>query len=346
MNNSHAQHIEINKVWLDQHIEEAIDPGLEIVDSHHHLWDKSRTPRYMLEDLLQDLNSGHNICATVFVECRSMYRASGDPALRSVGETEFANGVAAMSASGDYGPTQVAAAIVASVDLRLGNNVVDVLEQHKRAGGARFRGIRHIAARDSSPEVRVAGPVPPSQLLADTAFRAGFSQLAKLDLSFDAWVYHPQLGELADLCEKFPDTQVVINHAGGPIGIGPYKHQHAEAFRSWQIGLRRLAALPSVYIKLGGLGMKLGGFEFHTRPRPPSSVDLAESWTPYIETCLELFGTHRCMFESNFPVEKGSCSYGVLWNSFKRMTQVFSPSEKRDLFSDTATRFYKLQRLP
>ena len=331
-----------DEAWLRLREEGALDPELTIVDPHHHLWGRQRHPKYLFEGVLADVSSGHNVIGTVFVECGAMYRAHGPKALRSVGETEFANGVSAMSASGAYGRTALCAGIVGFADLRLGDEVVRLLEAHIAAAGGRFRGVRQISAWNASPDVRVSGPIPPPGLLADREFCVGFSHLSRLGLSFDAWLYHPQLPELAHLAAKFPDTRIVVDHVGGPIGIGPYAGRRDQAFVEWSQAIRHVARYPNVYVKLGGLGMKLGGFPFPERAYPPSSVDLATAWRPYIDTCIEAFSPDRCMFESNFPVEKRTCSYVVLWNSFKRMTASYSDSEKSKLFAGTAADFYQL----
>src|SRR5207244_11406132 len=130
--------------------ESSLETDLPIVNPHHHLWQRG-DPRYFVDELLADLNTGHNIVATVFLECRSMYRASGPAEFRPVGETEFVAGIAAMSASGNYGPTRVAAGIVGYADLTLGDRVEPVLLAHLRAGCGHFRGVRHSAGWDESP---------------------------------------------------------------------------------------------------------------------------------------------------------------------------------------------------
>ncbi len=330
----------IRQEWLDCWHEEIIEPDLPIVDPHHHLWDRPGW-RYLLDELLADLNSGHNIVATVFLQCRAMHRADGPEALRPVGETEFVNGVAAMSASGGYGPTQVCAGIVGHADLRLGASVQAVLEAHLRAGGGRFRGIRHSNAWEASVPRPTNAPEP--GLLADASFRAGFAQLAPLGLSFDAWLYHPQIPELTALAHAFPDTAIVLNHVGGPLGIGAYAGQHDAIFADWTTSIRALATCPNVHVKLGGLGMPLTGLAFHEKPEPPSSEQLATASRPYMETCIEEFGAARCMFESNFPVDKESFSYAVYWNACKRLTHGVSAAEKAELFSNSAARFYRLE---
>ena len=327
--------------WLAQRHEEIIDPTLAIVDPHHHLWDFA-TNRYLLPELLGDTGSGHKIEQTVFVECTAFYRAAGPAELRVVGETEFVNGVAAMAASGRYGETQACAGIVGYADLTVGAAVERVLGAHVAAGNGRFRGIRHAAGWDASDEVQNSHTNPPPELYRRADFRQGFAKLRQFGLSFDVWLYHPQLGDVVDLARAFPDQPMVLDHVGGPLGIGPYAGHRDAIFRQWQRDIRALADCANVHVKLGGLGMKICGFEFHKRAAPPSSEELAALWRPYVETCIESFGAERCMFESNFPVDKVSCSYAVLWNAFKRLAAGASPAEKDALFRGTAARFYRL----
>jgi L-fuconolactonase len=335
-------HLAVRQDWLDRRHEEVIDPDLPIVDPHHHLVERPETGRYLLPDLLADIGSGHNVTATVYLEWLSMYRAHGPAALRPVGEVEFANGVAAMTASGGYGTTQVCAGIVGYADLSLGAPVEKVLEAQITAGGGRFRGIRFIAA--THPDQTQWGSMVsrPAGLLLNQGVREGFARLAPLGLSFDAWLYHTQLGDLVDLARAFPATQIVLDHVGGPIGLGRYTGKRDEVFADWQARIRELAACPNVHIKLGGLGMRMFGFDVHTREMPPSSEELAAAWRPYIEACIAAFGPERAMFESNFPVDKGSCGYQMLWNAFKRIAAGCSATEKAALFSATATKFYRL----
>ena len=331
----------VDAAWLARHAEPALLPDLPIVDPHHHLWDRPGG-RYLLDELLADLGSGHRIEATVFVECKSMWRAGGAPEMRPVGETEFVAGAAAMSASGGYGPAAVCAGIVGHADLRAGGRVGPVLEAHLARGGGRFRGIRHIAAYDASPAVVTTSVAPPPGLLADADFRAGFAALAPLGLSFDAWLYQTQLAELAALADAFPATTIVLDHLGGVLGVGPYAGRQDEMFAAWSRDLRELARRPNVVVKLGGLGMRVCGFGFADQPEPPTSAQLAAHWAPYVETGIAAFGVGRCMFESNFPVDKGSCSYGVLWNAFKRLAAGSSDAERAALFAGTARRVYRL----
>jgi predicted TIM-barrel fold metal-dependent hydrolase len=337
----HSSNLPVREDWLAQWREAILEPGLPIVDPHHHLWDRPGW-RYLLEDFLADVKSGHNILASVFVQCRAMYRRDGPEELRPLGETEFVNGVAAMSASGLYGPARICAGIVGHADLQLGARVEAVLEAHLRAAGGRFRGIRHISTWDADASILNPSYRPPPGLLADRGFREGFARLAPLGLCFDAWLYHPQIDELAALAQAFPQTAIVLDHVGGPLGIRAYAAQRAEVLARWTASIRALARYPNVYVKLGGLGMRIGGFDFDKDERPLSSEALANAWRPYFETCIESFGADRCMFESNFPVDKGSYSYAAYWNACKILTRGLDVAEKTDLFSRTAARFYRL----
>jgi predicted TIM-barrel fold metal-dependent hydrolase len=328
-------------------VEEVIDPDLPICDPHHHLWDR-HGDRYLLDELLADTaqadahGTRHNVRSTVFVECASMYRADGPSPLRPLGETEFVNGIAAMSASGAYGDTRAAAAIVSFADLCLGAAVRDVLEAHMGAARGRFRGIRHAAGWHASEQIRNSHSNPIEHLLLDASFREGFAQLAPLGLSFDAWLFHPQIPELTDLAHAFPDTTIVLDHVGGPLGIGPYADQADAVHAHWKRDIDELARCPNVVAKLGGLAMPINGFGWHKREPRPSSQQLADATRRFYLHTIERFGPERCMFESNFPVDKVSCSYLVLWNSFKRLAEGFSSAEKAALFHDTAARVYRL----
>lgn len=326
--------------WLSTHTEPVIDPELPIIDPHHHLMD-APGHRYLLADFLHDVASGHRLIASQFVECRAFYRSYGPEEQRSLGEMEFANGVAALSASGAYGGSRICAGIIGHVDLRCGARAAAALEMHRAIAGIRFRGIRNISAwhRDG---IKATSTNPPPGLLSDPSFRKGFSALAGFGLTFDAWLVHTQLGDLIDLARAFPDTVIICDHIGGPIGIGPYLGRRDEVFAEWSRSIRELAACANVRIKIGGLGMHLLGFEFPLRERPPSSAELAKAWKPYVETCIEAFGVQRAMFESNFPVEKGTCSWVVLWNTFKRLTAACSATERQALFFDTARQTYGL----
>jgi predicted TIM-barrel fold metal-dependent hydrolase len=338
-----SSHLAVRPDWLASRHEEALEPDLPIVDPHHHLIDRPESGTYLMADLLADIiGGGHNIVATVYLEWLSMYRADGPVEMRPVGEIEFANGVAAMSASGGYGRPRACAGIVGHADLMLGAPVKKVLEAMILAGGGRFRGIRYIASMDPDQAAWGATAIRPMGLLRDSKVREGFAQLAPLGLSFDAWVYHPQLGDVVDLARAFPQTPICLNHVGGAIGLGRYRGKRDEVFADWSQRIHELAACPNVHVKLGGLGMKMFGFDVHEGKLPPSSEQLATLWRPYIETCITAFGPNRAMFESNFPVDKGSYSYGVYWNACKRLAQGASASEKADLFHGSASRFYRL----
>jgi predicted TIM-barrel fold metal-dependent hydrolase len=323
--------------------EAVLEPDLEIIDAHHHLWDGTAlvpgSGTYLLPEFLADILTGHRIRATVFVEVEAMYREDGPEALRPVGEVEFANGVAAMCASGRYGRTRVCAGIVGFADLCLGQEAVAVLEALIAAGNGRLRGIRHMGAADADAVINRAGRR--LGLLQDQRFRAGFSQLAPLGLSFDAWQYHPQLADVVDLARAHPETTIVVDHTGGPLRIRGYAASLDTEYRDWKRSIERLAACPNVVMKLGGLGMRVFGLP-PFEDRIARSQFLAAQWRPYIEPCIEAFGVGRCMFESNFPVDKPSCSYAVLWNAFKRLAAGSSAAEKAALFSDTAARVYRL----
>jgi predicted TIM-barrel fold metal-dependent hydrolase len=327
--------------WLASYSEEIIEPKRRIIDAHHHLWDR-QGGRYLLEELTDDIATGHDIVATVYVDCRSMYRAGGAEAFKPVGEVEFANGVAAQSASGGYGPCQVNAAIVSHVNLLLGDDAKAVLEAQIKAGNGRYRGIRHSSAWDADPAVAGAYASRPKGLLADPQFRKGFACLGPLGLTFDAWLFHPQIPELADLARAFPNQRIIMDHCGGPVGLGVYANRRDEIFKIWKASILDIAKCQNVVVKLGGLAMMLLGHDFHARPKPVSSEELAKAWKPYMETCIEAFGPSRCMFESNFPPDKGQCSYQVIWNALKRIATPYSEAEKNRMFEGTAADVYKI----
>jgi len=329
---------------MSSRAEAVLESDLPIIDPHHHLWDRlplmrgaqqapshsfeaviQRVPRYLLDELLADMRSGHNVVATVYMECGAMYRQDGPAEMRPVGETEFVNGVAAMSASGVYGDVRACAGIVGHADLKLGSSIKAVLEAHLAAGGGRFRGIRQSASWDA--DANVLGPLSRNQpgLYARPDFHKGFAELAPLGLSFDAW-----------------NTQIVLDHVGTPLGIASYTGRREERFAVWRDHIRALAALPNTSVKIGGLAMPFPGFASFMSEPSASARALAEEWRPYVETCIEAFGVTRCMFESNFPVDTGSCDYATLWNAFKLIAQYYSPDEKTYLFSDTARRVYRL----
>jgi predicted TIM-barrel fold metal-dependent hydrolase len=337
-----GRHAPVRPDWLNKRREEILEPDLPIVDPHHHLWDRPGN-RYLFQDLLEDIGSGHNIVATCFEECREMYRADGPQEQKSLGETEFVNGVAAMSASGKYGPARCCAGIIGNADLRIGSRAKGILEQHIAAAGGRFRGIRNGATWHSDPSLRVFTSGSGEGLYVNPQWREGFAALAPLNLTFEAWMFHTQLSDLISLAGAFPETKIVLNHVGGSLGVGPYADKRDEVFTEWRAQIQKLGQYPNVYIKLGGLGMpSLMGFEMGLQEKAPSSELLAKAWAPYLNACIEAFGPDRSMFESNFPVDKGMCSYANLWNAFKRVADPYSQDEKAAMFHNTALKFYRL----
>jgi len=334
-----------NDEWLAQVREETIDPDLPICDTHHHLWDRREgrvDSRYLMDEVKADMQSGHNIVSSVFVECAAMYRADGPEELKPVGEVEFVNGIAAMAASGLYGETRVAAGIIGHADLHLGSRVTGVLEALMAAAPDRFRGVRRTAAWDPDPLINRGRGVSGPGLLLEPGFREGFAELAPLGLVFEGVCRHPQLSDFVDLARAFPDTVMVLNHLGGVAGVGRHAGRREEIFAEWRKSIAELAACPNIVLKLGGINMEYSGFGWHEKSKPPTSRELCDATRRYYETAIEHFGSDRCMFESNFPVDKVSCSYHVLWNAFKRLTADCSADEKAKLFHDTAARVYRL----
>lgn len=332
-------HPKANPAWLAKLSEDILDPDLPIVDPHHHFWDHPGFT-YLIDEFLSDVNSGHNIVSTVYLQAYWGYRTSGPENLRPVGETEFALSMA-QEAERRGARTKVCAGIVGYVDLTLGAAAEPVLAAHIEAAAGRFRGIRNITARDPHFLASISTP-PAFGVMGTPAFREGFALLHQFGLTYDAWVYHPQIDDLIDLARAFPETPIVFNHVGGPLGVGPYRGRRDEVFADWHRKIRALAACQNVHMKLGGLGMILSGFDFHENVLPPSSGELAHAWGPYILAVIDAFGVKRCMFESNFPPDKCTCSYPVIWNAFKRIAVGATGDEKRDLFHDTAARFYRL----
>ncbi len=296
----------------------------------------------MLDELLADTGGGHNIVATVFVECGSMYRADGPESLRPIGETEFVNGVAAQSASGGFGAMRACAGIVSHANLLLGTAIDETLEAHIAAASDRFRGIRHSASWDASDDVRNSHSGAPHGLYLDSTFREGFARLAHYELTFDAWLYHPQIPELTALAQAYPEVTIIVDHFGGPLGIGPYRDRRTEIYPQWKQDFAALAESPNVVAKLGGINMTVNGFGWHKQDKPPTSEQLAAATRDYYLHAIDCFGPDRCMFESNYPVDKVSCSYTILWNSLKLIAEGFSDAEKASMFHDTATRVYRL----
>ncbi|MBU9477694.1 amidohydrolase family protein [Burkholderia multivorans] len=329
--------------WLSQTVEPVLEPDMPIIDAHHHLWDSNRGSRYLFRELQRDVDSGHNIRATLYAQCYEMYSKDAVPSMAPVGEVEFVNGVAARSASGLYGESRLCAGIVGYADLRLGEAVDVVLKELRSRAPNRFKGIRFITEWDEDSSIRTAPEAFPRGLMSDPTFRKGFSRLHANELTFDAWLFHTQIPELTDLARTFPDTTIVLDHIGAPLNVGRYADQQEVVRREWTKSIYELATCANVRLKIGGFNMHLLGFHNEHRAQPLSSDVLAEQWRPYIETCIDAFGPDRCMFESNFPVDKSGCSYRTLWNAFKRVTSALSPSERSWLFYETARQTYRLE---
>ena len=324
--------------WLALREEPVLDAGQRIVDAHHHIWNEPGNP-YLLREYTSDLASGHNVAATVFVQAGYGYRAHGPDLLRCVGETEKVARLRKEARSERIG-TDIGAAIVGFADLTLGDRVSLVLDAHTEAGEGAFRGVRHSVARDPHfPDGIVVRPAPEG-LLLDDAYRTGLAAVARRGLSYDAMLYHAQLPELRRTAAALPDLRIVLDHFGCVLGVGPYVGREEESFRRWRSDIAELARCPNVTVKLGGLGMIICGARWNELPLPPTSEDLAQAWRPWVETCIELFGAERCMFESNFPVDKSMYAYRTCWNAFKRLTEGASQAEKNMLFYGTACRTY------
>lgn len=330
----------LDAAWLAGLVEPVIDAELPIIDAHHHLWTQPES-HYLLEEFAADLADGHRVVATVFIQSHYGHHMTGAAHFAPVGETEKIAAIAdSVQASGL--PTQIAAGIVANADLTLGDRLDAVLDAHEAAANTRLRGIRHSVSHDRNfPNGIVYRPAPPG-LLGDRQYRAGLARLAARGLRYDAMLYHAQLAELAAMARSIPDLTIVLDHMGCIIGVGPYRGCEAETFRHWRSAMAELARCPNVIVKIGGLGMIICGASWHDRPMPPTSADLARAWRPLVETCIEIFGADRCMFESNFPVDKAMYSYRTLWNTFKLLACGVSDHERAALFSGTAARTYRI----
>lgn len=345
--------------------EAILDPDLPIVDPHHHVWflpdamfealdaiededgkNIARTYRlhrkYLLDELLADLHSGHNFRATVFAEAHTMYRARGPIELRSVGEVEFINGYGAMADSGVFGSTRFMAGIIGSIDPRLGDAIEPVIEAHVAAGGGRYRGIRPPGVCYDDKLEGLKHVMGKPHVMQDPNFVVGARRLAPHGLSLDLYTMVSQLDEVIEVARALPDTQIILNHTGGPLGSGPYAQDRAAHFAHWREMMRQVAAFDNVALKVGGLGMALCGFSTTALPERAGSELLARDWRPHIETAIELFGADRCMFESNYPIDGVTAEFPAIWNAFKRVVQNYSPDEKLNLFGGTATRIYRL----
>jgi predicted TIM-barrel fold metal-dependent hydrolase len=330
-----------DNIWLATLQEEVLEPALPIIDPHHHLWVRSGYT-YLMPELAADLESGHNIIATVFAECHSMYRKEGPKAERSLGETEFVRGQAAMSASGTFGRAGACDVMFGNVDLTLGSAVEPILEQHIAASGGRFRGVRISSGWHADEKVGNVTEQP--NLLIDPRVSEAAAVLSRMGLSLDCWLYHPQLDEVAQLADAHPALTIILNHVGSPILGGPYRGKSDEVFKDWKAAIIQVSRRQNVFVKLGALPIRMPSFG-GDRSVPPGSEEVAAAWRPWMETCIEAFGPTRSMYESNFPVQKRWCSYQVCWNAFKRISASASASEKADLFAGAAARAYRLENV-
>lgn len=332
----------MDRTWLSRTVEVALEPELEIVDPHHHLWSEpvgDRYPRYDLADLRDDTGAGHNVVATVFIDCSSNYYTDGPEHLRPVGETAW---TATRADESDRTPGARIAAIVSYADLTLGEGVEEVLQAHVAAGGGRFRGIRHIGAWDADERIARSSRNPPPDLYAMPSFRTGMGVLGRLGMTFEAWQYHPQLPEVVDLARACPEVTIIVNHIGAPLGIGPYADRRDEVMAAWRPPMEQLAALPNTVLKVGGIGMTRYGMGLERNENPPTSDELLAVWGDTLSWCIEQWGPERCMFESNFPVDRMSLSYPVLYNALKKIAAPFSATERDAMFYGTASRIYRL----
>ncbi|AQH03861.1 amidohydrolase (plasmid) [Burkholderia sp. KK1] len=333
-----SNYLPVRAQWLASGAEAALEPEMPIIDAHHHFYERTGWT-YLLDDYLEDARSGHNITASVYMQALTRYRKDGPEPMRPVGEIEYVTGT---TAALQKGTPQVAKGIVGYADLRRGAAIRDVLEAELAAGDGRLRGVRHLVTWDADPTLVNPLSAAPRGLLLDPAYRAGVAQLGSLGLSYDAWLFFPQLPELFDLAKAYPDTPFIVNHCGGVVRIASYADHRKDVFDTWSRSMRELAQLPNVFVKVGGLGMRINGFEFEKGERPPASTELADAWKPWMHTCIETFGADRCMFESNFPVDKGSYPFSNGWNAFKRLTVQASPQERESLFRGTVAKVYRL----
>jgi L-fuconolactonase len=324
--------------WLNSLQETILDPEIEIIDPHHHLWLRGGY-QYLIPELAQDMASGHNIVSTVYAECHSMYRPGGPVEEQSLGETEFVTGCAAMGASGTFGPAKACAAMFGRVDLALGNAVRPILETHIERSAGRFKGVRYSTGWD--PSDRIHNVTPAQHMLLDPAVKAGAAVLSDMKLSLDSWLFHPQLDDVSALADALPDLTIILNHVGSPILGGPYRGKQEEVFQAWRTAMQDVAQRPNVFTKLGALPIRMPSDDVD-RTQPPGSAEIAAKWSPWMESCIEAFGPKRCMFESNFPVQKRWSSYQTTWNAFKRIAHGASSSEKKDLFAGAVRAAYRL----
>jgi L-fuconolactonase len=345
MNTNKSPHLPVRQEWLNQHIEDPILPNFPIIDPHHHLWDVG-FGRYYIEELLEDINSsGHNIEATVYIMSSSntkIYAKDGLEEFKPLTEIEFATSEGKRADLIPDNKVKVNASIVGSVDLTFGSKLEPVLEKAINISEGRLKGIRMLLASHSDPRISSGAVKSDLGLMLHPNFIDGAKCIQNADLSLDFWIYHTQLNEMEKIARALPDLTIILNHVGGPIHLGEYEGKQAVTHREWRSAMIRLSRIPNINVKLGGLGMAVNGAKFHNGKIPPNSVQLSDVWKPWIYETIDMFGFDRCMFESNFPVDKGSCSYGTLWNAFKILATDMSDDEKKKLFSKNAARIYKI----
>jgi len=345
MNTNKSPHLPVRQEWLNQHIEDPILPNFPIIDPHHHLWDVG-FGRYYIEELLEDINSsGHNIEATVYIMSSSntkIYAKDGLKEFKPLTEIEFATSEGKRADLIPDNKVKVNASIVGSVDLTFGSKLEPVLEKAINISEGRLKGIRMLLASHTDPRILSGAVKSDLGLMLHPNFIDGAKCIQNADLSLDFWIYHTQLNEMEKIARALPDLTIILNHVGGPIHLGEYEGKQAVTHREWRSAMIRLSRIPNINVKLGGLGMAVNGAKFHNDKIPPNSVQLSDVWKPWIYETIDMFGFDRCMFESNFPVDKGSCSYGTLWNAFKILATDMSDDEKNKLFSKNAARIYKI----
>ena len=325
--------------WINLGEETPVDPNLRIVDPHHHLWERGGS-RYLAEELHEDTSKGHNVTNTIFVECKAEYRPNGEEKFRSLGETEFV--VKEAERLEELSETKISG-IVAFVDLTLGEGLEEVLLEHDQCSSGLMRGVRHATAWSDDPEISIAHTKPAKAVMGSKLFLEGVSKLSTFNFTFDGWLYFDQLPELLHLARVTPETNIVINHLAAPLQIGKWAAIPQEVDEIWRSNLQKLAKCENVYLKLGGIGMdNYFANDWVNQKKPPSSDDVAAVWKEKILWCIEIFGTDRCMFESNYPVDRQTLPYSVIWNSFQKVTDSFTENEKSDLFSSTACNVYRV----
>ena len=345
MNTNKSPHLPVRQEWLNQLIEDPILPNIPIIDPHHHLWDVG-FGRYYIEELLEDINSsGHNIVSTVYIMSSSntkIYSKDGLEEFKPLTEIEFATSEGKRADLIPNNKVKVNASIVGSVDLTYGNKLQPVLEKAVNISEGRLKGIRMLLASHTDPRISSGAVKSDLGLMLHPNFIDGAKCIQDANLSLDFWIYHTQLNEMEKIARALPDLTIILNHIGGPIHLGEYEGKQAATHREWRSAMMRLSRIPNINVKLGGLGMAVNGAKFHNSKFPPNSVQLSDVWKPWIYETIDMFGFDRCMFESNFPVDKGSCSYGALWNAFKIIAKDMSDDEINKLFSKNAAKIYKI----